>query len=79
MSGCSAPEPLLHPCVVCLQSNARKGGLLCLAATAVALATPGVGVARPPDLLQVGGLLLLDGVGTELHCACCMYAPLVPA
>ena len=36
-----------------LQSNARKGGLLCLAATAVALATPGIGGARPPDLLQV--------------------------
>ncbi|PRW60313.1 VAC14-like protein isoform X1 [Chlorella sorokiniana] len=35
------------------QSNARKGGLLCLAATAVALATtPGTSGARPPDLLQ---------------------------
>ncbi|EFN60046.1 hypothetical protein CHLNCDRAFT_133275 [Chlorella variabilis] len=34
------------------QSNARKGGLLCLAATAVALAGCPAGTPRPPDLLQ---------------------------
>ncbi|KAL4449453.1 hypothetical protein ABPG77_007097 [Micractinium sp. CCAP 211/92] len=33
-------------------SNARKGGLLCLAATAVALAGCPPGTPRPPDLLQ---------------------------
>ena len=51
--GCSASHTSPHPPhLLCPQANARKGGLLCLAATAVGLSGCGPEVERPPGLLQ---------------------------
>lgn len=67
--GCSISDvidTLVNVYATSSQANARKGGLLCLAATAVALAAPSAAAGRPPDLLQVcvgvsGGSVMVQG------------------